>query len=194
MKALLFLKILYEKKFSEAFVRKTSQQSDAAVLLQVIPSIHAFFSKKVHFFANRYEKHTVSEKWRLLCGPPRWQDVILAQLQTSYFTYTRHSTVAAVIGRILLHLSTLGVCLYVSQVSIRWQKCCHDCISFYNAQKVVYFNQRTKGLNRTTDIAKERLLCKRYREHLTSFFQKTKSTQTSGSTFAERFEQDSKTK
>ena len=44
-------------------------------------------------------------------------------------------------------------------------------------------------------IAKKRLLRKKYKKkHLLSSFQKTKSTQTSGSVFADRIEQVKKTK
>ena len=42
--------------------------------------------------------------------------------------------------------------------------------------------------------AKKRLLRKKYKKHLFSSFQKTKTTQTSGSVFAERIEKVKKTK
>ena len=44
-----------------------------------------------------------------------------------------------------------------------------------------------------TSIAKKRLLRKKYKKHLFSSLQNTKSTQTSGSNFAERIEQGIKT-
>ena len=43
-------------------------------------------------------------------------------------------------------------------------------------------------------IAKKRLLWKKFKKHLLSSFQKTKTTQTSGSVFAERIEKVKKTK
>ena len=43
-------------------------------------------------------------------------------------------------------------------------------------------------------IAKKRVLRKKYKEHLLSSFQQTKSAQTSGSVFAARNEQVKKTK
>ena len=43
-------------------------------------------------------------------------------------------------------------------------------------------------------IAKKRLLRKKYKKHLLSSFQKTKSTQTKGSVFADRIEQVKKSK
>ena len=42
-------------------------------------------------------------------------------------------------------------------------------------------------------IAKKRLLRKKYRKHFLRSFQKTKSTQTSGTVFADRIEQVKKT-
>ena len=59
---------------------------------------------------------------------------------------------------------------------------------FDNVQRAVDFNQRSKGVNRMTSIAKKRLLRKKYKNHLFSSYQKTKTTQTSGSLFAERIE------
>ena len=43
-------------------------------------------------------------------------------------------------------------------------------------------------------IAKKKLLRNKYENYLLSYFQKTKSTQTSGSVFADRIEQVKKTK
>ena len=59
---------------------------------------------------------------------------------------------------------------------------------FDNVQRAVDFNHRNKGVD------KKRLLRKKYEKHLFSFFQKTKTTQTSGSVFAERIENVKKTK
>ena len=65
---------------------------------------------------------------------------------------------------------------------------------FDNLQRAVDINQRNKGMDRMPSIAKKRLLRKKYKKHLFSFFQKTKTTQTSGSVFADRIEQVKKTK
>ena len=65
---------------------------------------------------------------------------------------------------------------------------------FDNLQRAVDFNQRNKGMDRMPSIAKKRLLRKKYKKHLFSSFQKTKTTQTSGLVFAERNEKDKKTK
>ena len=65
---------------------------------------------------------------------------------------------------------------------------------FDNVQRAVDFNDRNKGVDRMPSIAKKRLLRKKYKKHLFSSFQKTKTTQTSGSVFAERIEIVKKTK
>ena len=65
---------------------------------------------------------------------------------------------------------------------------------FDNVQRAVDFNNRNKGMDRRPSIAKKRLLRKKYKTHLFSSFQKTKTTQTSGSVFAERIEKVKKTK
>ena len=65
---------------------------------------------------------------------------------------------------------------------------------FDNVQQAVDFNHRNKGVDRMPSIAKKRLLRKKYRKPLFSSFQKTKTTQTSGSVFAEIIEKVRKTK
>ena len=64
---------------------------------------------------------------------------------------------------------------------------------FDNVQQVVDFNHRNKGVDRMPSIAKK-LLRKKYKKHLFSSFQNTKTTQTSGSVFAETIEKVKKTK
>ena len=64
---------------------------------------------------------------------------------------------------------------------------------FDNVQQSVDFNHRNKGVYRMPSIAKKRLLRKKYKKHLFSSFQKTKTTQKSDSVFAERIEKVKKT-
>ena len=63
---------------------------------------------------------------------------------------------------------------------------------FDNVQRADDFNHRNKGVDRMTSIAK-RLLRKKQKKYLFTSFQKTKSTQTNGSVFAERIEKVKKT-
>ena len=65
---------------------------------------------------------------------------------------------------------------------------------FDNAQRAVDFNQRNKGVDRMPSVAKKRLLRKKYKKHLFSYFQKAQLTQTGGSMFAERIEKSKKSK
>ena len=60
--------------------------------------------------------------------------------------------------------------------------------------RAVHFNRQNRGVERMPSIAKKRLLRKKYKKHFLSSFQNTKSTQTSGSVFANRIEQVKKTK
>ena len=63
-----------------------------------------------------------------------------------------------------------------------------------NVQRAVDFIHRNKGVDRMPSIAEKRLLRKDYKKNLFSSFQKTKTTQTSGSVFAERIEKVKNTK
>ena len=65
---------------------------------------------------------------------------------------------------------------------------------FDNLQRAVDVNHRNRGVDRMPRFAKKRLLRKKYIKHLFSSFQKTKTTQTSGSVFEERIEKFEKTK
>ena len=65
---------------------------------------------------------------------------------------------------------------------------------FDNLQRAVHFNQQNRGVEKMPSIAKKRLLRKKYKKHLFSSFQKTKSTETSGSVFEDRIERVKKTK
>ena len=65
---------------------------------------------------------------------------------------------------------------------------------FDNVQRAVDFNHINKGVDRMPSIAKKIPLRKKYKNNLFSSFQRTKSTQTSGSVFAEKIEKVKKTK
>ena len=63
---------------------------------------------------------------------------------------------------------------------------------FENLQSAVQFNQQNRRGQNAQHC--ERFLRKKYKKHSLSFFQKTKTTQTSGSVFADRIEQNKRTK
>ena len=64
---------------------------------------------------------------------------------------------------------------------------------FDKLERAAEFNQGNKGADRIPSIAKKRLLRKKYKKHLLKSFQRTKSTQTNGSVFAERLQLVKKT-
>ena len=64
---------------------------------------------------------------------------------------------------------------------------------FDDVQRTVDFSQRNTRVDRMPSIAKKRLLRKKYKKHLFTSFQKTKTMQTSGSG-AKRFEKVKKSK
>ena len=165
----------------------------AVIMLQTIPSFYAKVSEKSLFIsANTYEKYIVckdyciahhnDKTWFLpscihhivLLG--NFQE-LLKKLDTFCFTY-QHVDCLYIVFK---YRFSAKVIAKTGQV-------------FDNAQRAVDFNHRNKGVDRMSIIAKKRLLRKKYKKHLFSSFQKTKTTQTSGSVFAERIEKVKKTK
>ena len=67
-------------------------------------------------------------------------------------------------------------------------------IVFDNVQRAISFNQRNRGVDKLPSVAKKRLLREKFKKHFMSALQKNKSTQTSGSVFAERIEKVKKSK
>ena len=61
-------------------------------------------------------------------------------------------------------------------------------------QRAISFNQRNRGVDKKPSFAKKRLLRKKFKQHLMKALQRNKSTQTSGSVFAERNDKAKKTK
>ena len=65
---------------------------------------------------------------------------------------------------------------------------------FDDVQRAMSFNRRDREVDKMQSIAKKRILRKKFQQHFMSALQKNKSTQTSGSAFAERIEKAKKTK
>ena len=72
------------------------------------------------------------------------------------------------------------------------QKVILSCFSDSFVQKTK--QQQNRGVDRMPSVAKKRLMRKKFKKNLLSYFQMVKSTQTSGSAFADRIEQVKKTK
>ena len=165
----------------------------AAIMLQTIPSFYTKLSEKSLFIsANTYEEHIVCRDYCIAhhddktCFLPSCKyhklllgnvEELLKKLDTFCFTYQHVDC-----------LYTLFKYRFSGKVIAKRGQV------FHNVQRAVDFNQRNKGVDRMPSIAKKRLLRKKYKKHLFSSFQKTKSTQTGGSVFAKRIEKVKKTK
>ena len=162
-------------------------------MLQSIPTFNAKISEKRLFIsATTYEKYIVcidyciahhNEKTCFLTACKYYIVLLgivqerLKKLHTFCFTYQHVDC-----------LCTLFKCRFSGKVIAKSGKV------FDNVQRAVDLNHRNKGVERRPRIARKRLLKKMYRQHLFSSFQKTKTTQTNGSVFAERIEKVKKTK
>ena len=162
----------------------------AAIMLQSIPSFYAKISENSLFIsATTYEKYIVCKDYCIAhhnektCSIPacKYHIVLLGNVQellkkldTFCFTYQ--------------HVDCLYTLFKYRKVNAKSGQV------FDNVQRAVDFNHRNRGVDRIPSIAKKRLLRKKYKKHLFSSFPKTKTTQTSGSVFAERIEKVKKTK
>ena len=165
----------------------------AAIILQTIPSFYAKISEKSLFIsATTYEKHIVCKDYCIAhhndktCFLPTCEYHIVLHgnvqelpknLGTFCFTYQHVDC-----------LYTLFKCRFSGKVIAKSGQV------FDNVQRAVDFNHRNKGVDRMPSIAKKRLSRKKYKKHFFSPFQKTETTQTMGSVFAEGIEEVKKTK
>ena len=165
----------------------------AAVMLQVTPSFYTNYSKSSLFIsANTHEKYIVSKEYCIaghddkMCFLPncRYHIILignvkelLQKLDAFYFNYQHVDC-----------LYTLFKNRFSDKIVIKSGQI------FDNLQRAVHFNQQNRGVDRMPSIAKKRHLRKKYKKKLLSSFQKTKSTQTSGSVFADRIDQNKMTK
>ena len=165
----------------------------AALILQVIPSCYTKYSKNSFFISEiTNENFIVSKEYCIarhddkMCFLPicRYHIILignvkelLQKLDAFCFNYQHVDC-----------LNALFKYSFSDKIDIKSGQI------FDKLQRAVYLNQQNRELDRKASIAKKRLLRKRYKSHLLSSFQKTKSTQTSGSVFAHRIEQVKKTK
>ena len=165
----------------------------AAVMLQTFPSFHTKYSENSLFFsANTYKKYIVGKDYCVA----RHDD------KMCYLPNCRYHNI--LIGNIKELLQKLDAfcfncqhvdCLYtLFKYRFSGKIVVKSGQLFDNLQRAVHFNQQNKGVGRMPSMAKKRLLRKKYKKHLLSSYQKTKSTQTSGSVLADRIEQVEKTK
>ena len=179
--------------FQIHFVTPYRKIQMAAIMLQTIPRFYAKISEKNLFIsATTYEKYIVCKGYctahhnEKTCSLPACKyhiklpgnvQELLKELDSFCFTYQHVDC-----------LYTLFKYRFSGKVFAKSGQV------FDNVQRAVDFNNRNKEVERMPSIAKKRLLRKKCKKHLFSFFQKTKTTQTSGSVFAERIEKVKKTK
>ena len=158
-----------------------------AIMLQTIPSFCAEVSEKnLLISAKTYEKYIVCKDYCIThhhnkkCFLPACKyhvvllgetEALLHKLDTLCFTYQ--------------HVD----CLYtLFKYRFNGKIIEKSGNVFDNVQRAIPFNQTMSGLVKIPSIAKKRLLRKKFKQHFMSALQKNKSTQTSGSVFAERIE------
>ena len=159
----------------------------AAVMLQVIPSFYTNYSKNILFIsANTYENYIVSKEYCIarqddkMCFLPncRYHIILIGNIKDSFCFNYQHVD-----------------CLYtVFKYRFRGKIVVKCGQIFDNLQRADHFNHQNRGVDRMPSIGKKRLLRKKYKKQLLSSLQRTKSTQTSGSVFADRIERAKKTK
>ena len=165
----------------------------AAIMLQSIPGFYTEISEKSLFIsANTYEKilvckdYCIAHHYDKTCFLPACKyhiillgnvEELLKKLDTFCLTYQQVD------------------CLYtLFRYRFSGKNIAKSGQMFDNVERAVDFNQKNKGVDRMPSIAKNRLVRKKYKKHLFSSFQKTKTTETSGSVFAERIEKVKTTK
>ena len=166
----------------------------AAFMLQTIPSFYSKTSERKSLFnsANTYEKHIVCKDYCIAhhdektCFLPACKhhiillgeiEELLHKLDTFCFTYQ--------------HVDCLYT-LFEYRVSEKF--IANSGKVFDNVQRAIAFNQKNRGVDKMPSITKKRLMRKKSKQHFMSTLQRNKSTQTSGSMFAERIEKAKKNK
>ena len=157
----------------------------AAVMLQVIPSFYTSYSKNSLFVsANTNEKYILSQEYCIarhdgkMCFLPNCRcriilmgnfKELLQNLDAYCFNYQHVDC-----------LCTLFKYRFSGKIVFK------SGIIFDNLQRAVHFNHQNRGEDRMPSIAKKKFLRKKFKKHSLRSFQKTKSTETSESVFADR--------
>ena len=165
----------------------------AAIMLQTIPSFYTKLAGKSLFIsANTYEKFIVCKDYCIAHN-----DVKTCFLPSCKYHILLHGNVEELLKKLDTFCFTYQHvdCFYtLFKYRFSGKVIAKSGQVFDNVQRAVDFSHRNKGVDRMPSIAKKRLLRKKYKKDLFSPFQKTKTTQTSGSVLAERIEKVKKTK
>ena len=157
----------------------------AAIMLQTVPSFYTKRSAKSFFIsANTYEKHIVCTDHCIAhcdektCFLPacKYHNLLLGNVEE----LLRKLDTFCFVFQHLDGLYTLFKYRFSGKLFAKSGQV------FDDVQRAVEFNHRNKGVDRMPSIVKKRLLRKKLKKRLFSSLQKTKTTRTSGSVFAER--------
>ena len=159
----------------------------AAIILQTFPSLYTKFSEKSLFFSAETNENYI------VCP-----DYCIAHHdhKTCFLPACKyHIILLGNVEELLKKLDTLCLtyqhvdCLYtLFKYQFSGKIIAKSGQVLDNVQRAVDFYHRNKRNDKMPSIAKERVLREKFQKHLFSAFQKTKTTHTSGSVFAERIE------
>ena len=162
-------------------------------MLQMIPSFCTNYSKKSPFIsANSYKNYIVCKEYR----NARHDDKMcfLPDCRYQFFLIGNIKELLQKLHAFCFNYQSVD-CLYTLFKNRFSDKIVLKCGQIFdNLQRAVNFNQQRRGVDRMPSIANKRLLRKKYKKHLLSSFQKSKSTRTIGSVFSDRIEQVKKNK
>ena len=173
--------------FQIHFATSYHKNQIAAIMLQAKPSFYAKISEKSFFIsASTFEKFIVCKDYCIA-----HHDDKTCFLPSCKYHIPLHGNFEELLKKLDTFCFTCQHvdCLYtLFKYRFSGKVIAKSGQVFDNVQRAVEFNHRNKGVDRMPSIAKKRLLRKKYKKHLLSSFQKTKTTQTSSSVFAERIE------
>ena len=162
----------------------------AAVIFQVIS--RSYSKNSLFFSANTYEKFFVCNEYCIA-----HHDDKMCFLQNCRYHITLRGNIKELLRK--LHALCFNYqhvdCLYtLFKYRLSGRNVVESGQLFDYLQRAVRLNQQNRVVDRRPSITKKRLLEKKYKKHLLSSYQRTKSTQTSRSVFVDRIEQVKKTK
>ena len=146
-------------------------------MLQVISSFYTIYSKNSLFIsANTHEKNNVGKEYCISC-----HDDKMCFLANCRYRNILHGNVVELTKKLDTFCFTYQQvdCLYTFFKYRFSGKLVDKSGQFFdNLRRANNFNHHNRGVERMPNIAKKRLLRKKYKKHLLSCFQKKKSTQT----------------
>ena len=185
-----FLQTIIVSCFSDSFVQKTAQQSVGSGNVTSDSEIYTKQPKnRIFTSAKTHENYFVSKEDCIA----RHDDKMCFLLKCRYH-FILMSNIKEMLQKLVEFYQHVA-CLYtLFKYRFSGKNVIKSGQMFDNLQRAVHFNQQNRAVDREPSIAKKRLLRKKFKKHLLSSFQKTKSAQTSRSVCADRIEQVEKTK